>query len=300
MPGKDCLLVKTASEISLKTTFVRQFFTKKLVESIKFSLKKNGIGLKSIAKSGGRLYVFCDDVKKAQGILLNVSGIHAIAIASYYEPADYKTVEEKTLEYAKPFLKKGDEFALDANAKNSKDFSSKDLENKIGAKIMSEIPGLKVNLNNPGKKIFVEARAKDFFIYTGQEPSLGGLPLGVEGSVAFFFEGKKKELLAAFLLMHRGCNIFPVVKKSSPELKKQLEKLVPFNCFRDFELTEEKDFSKLVESRKIKAVGTADYSLDEKSLKEYEEFNKAQRLVVLRPLLLYPDETGKRFGNIFY
>ena len=34
MAGEGCLLVKTASEIALKSSYVRRFFTKKLVESM--------------------------------------------------------------------------------------------------------------------------------------------------------------------------------------------------------------------------------------------------------------------------
>ena len=53
MPEQKCLLVKTASEISLKSPFVRRFFTKKLDQSIKFALKRNGIALDKIARGGG-------------------------------------------------------------------------------------------------------------------------------------------------------------------------------------------------------------------------------------------------------
>ena len=115
--GDECLLVKTASEISLKTSFVRQFFTKKLVESIKFSLKKNGIPLEKIAKSGGRLYLFCSNPKKAQDVLSRISGIHATALAVHHKPADLKTVEETTLAFAKNFLKKGNKTGMDRKSR---------------------------------------------------------------------------------------------------------------------------------------------------------------------------------------
>jgi len=300
MEGRECLLVKTASEISLKTSFVRRFFTKKLLDSIKQAFKKNCIALESIAKSGGRLYIFCGQPKKAQKVLSTITGIHATAPAFYCELASLENLEKKVLEFAKGYLRKGDSFALDVNAKNSEGLKSKDVEEKVGARIMAEIPGLVVKLKEPGKKVFVEVGKKGFFIYTKQEPGLGGLPLGAEGSIAFLFEGKKDELLAAFLLMRRGCNIFPVVKKATPSLKKHLEKLVPFNAYRLFELTEEKDFAKLVREKNLKAVGTADSGFDVRSLERYAEFNKSQRLVVLRPLLLYPRESGKRFEAFFH
>jgi len=295
MTGEKCLLVKTASEISLKSPFVRRFFTKKLVQSIKFALKRNKVECSAITRGGGRLYIFCENPEKAGKVLSTVSGIHATAVAEKFKLGE---MEKNVLSFSKSVLKQGDEFALDANTARNKGFSSKDLENRLGAAVMKEIPGLVVRLKNPKKKISVEVREKDFFVYLNQKPGLGGLPSGAEGSVAMFFEGKEEELLAAFLLMHRGCNIFPVVKKKTKALEKHLEKLIPFNDYREFSLTGEKDLEKLIEGRKIKAVATADEKIDGKSLGEYEKFNKEHELIVLRPLLLYPEELGKKFKKI--
>ena len=68
---------------------------------------------------------------------------------------------------------------------------------------------------------------------------------------------------------------------------------LPFNDYREFVLTKESDLKKLIKERKIKAIATADSKLDEKSLAEYAKFDKAHGLVVLRPLLLYPDSLKK-------
>ncbi len=299
MAGQECLLVKTASEISLKSNYVRRFFTKKLVQSIKFALKRNKIALKSVARAGGRLYLFPEKPKKAQKLLSTISGIHAIALAQHFKKADYAEIEAQLLSFAKKFLKKGNSFALAVNTSNNPGFSRKDLENRLGQAVMDSIPGLKVNLSKPEKKIFLEIRKKDFFIYTEQQKGLGGLPLGVEGSVAMRFSGKKDELVAAFLLMHRGCNVFPVVKKKTPALKKFLEKLAPFNDYRKFAPTEEKDLPSLFEERKIQAIGTADTRLDEKSLAEYKKANSKQALLILRPLLLLPEEKKKELEKLF-
>ena len=299
MLEQECLLVKTASEIALKSPFVRRFFTKKLEQSIKFALKRHNIALNKIARGGGRLYLFCSDCKKAQKVLSTISGIHAIAIAQHFKPAEFEEIEKQVVSFAKRFLKKGNEFALDARAVGN-NLSARDLERRIGAAVMEAIPGLKVRLKNPEKEIFIEVSKTDFFIYTEQAKGLGGLPSGVEGAIAMLFSGEEDELAAAFLLMHRGCNIFPIVKKNSKKLESHVAKLVPFNDYRQFALTLEKDLPALIEERRLKAIATVDSKLDEKSLAEYEKFNKSQNLVVLRPLLLYPLEKKKRLENMFY
>ncbi len=298
MLGQECLLVKTASEISLKSPFVRRFFTKKLEQSIKFALKRNNIELNKIARGGGRLYIFCSNAKNAQKILLTISGIHATTIAQHFKPAEYDEIESQTVSFAKKFLKEGNEFALDARSTGN-NLSARDLERDIGASVIEAIPGLKVKLKNPEKEIFIEVSKKDFFIYTEQVKGLGGLPSGAEGTVAMFFEGKEDELAAAFLLMHRGCNIFPVIKKNSKKLEDHIAKLVPFNDYRQFALTNEEDLPELIEERKIKAIATPDSKTDSVSLAEYEKFNKSQDLLVLRPLLLYPENKKTNLLKLF-
>jgi len=300
MPEQDCLLVKTASEIALKSDFVRRFFTKKLVQSIKFALKANGLHFTAIERGGGRLYVFTDKPAKAQAVLSKIPGIHATALAERFKDTDYENLEARAVAFSRKLLKKGDSFALSVNASNNKDFSGKDLENRIGNAVMKEIPGLTVNLSSPGKKIFIEVRKHEFFVYNSQERGLGGLPIGVEGSVAMPFSGKKDELLAAFLLMHRGCNVFPIASKKILAVKKMLKMLEPFNGCRKFELKGEKDLPQLVEKRNIRAIATADSRVDEKSLALYKKFDAAQQLVVLRPLLLFPEERKKEIERLLY
>jgi thiamine biosynthesis protein ThiI len=296
----QCLLVKTASEIALKSVFVRRFFTKKLVQSIRFALKRNKIACKEIIRGGGRLFVFCPDCKKAQRVLSTVSGIHATAIALYFQGAEYSEIEKQTVAFAEKLLKKGDTFALDVNVANNRAFSGGDLERRLGAMVQQKIKGLKVKLENPEKEICIEIREKDFFIYREQVLGLGGLPLGAEGNVALLFSGKKDDLLAGFLMLRRGCNVFPVVKKANASMRKAVAKLVPLNGYREFILTEEKEMQKLIAERKIQAIVAADSKTDAKSLSAYKQFDARQQLVVLRPLLLYPREFGEKADKLFH
>jgi len=224
--------------------------------------------------------------------LQNVVGVHAIAFAARHKFMDFAELEKAVLKESKAILKKGDSFALRAR-RSAGELSSKDYENKLGKAIMDTIPGLSVNLSNPDKTIFIEVRKKDFFLYSSQIDCLRGLPLGVEGNIAFLFEGKKKELLAAFLLMYRGCNIFPIVKKKSKAIETHVAKLAPFNAYRRCILTEQKDIDALIKERDLQAIGTADESLE--NLPKTDSHG----LVVLRPLLLYPKELIREKEKLF-
>ena len=296
----QCLLVKAAGEIALKSPPVRCFFTKKLVRNIRFALKRNSINCGKIIKGGGRLYLFPSNLKKAQRVLLLAPGVHAVAVADYCGSADFASLEMETLKFSHGYLRKGDSFALDVSVANNRNFSSKDLEIRLGAAVQREIPGLKVKLKAPEKEINIEVCKDSFFIYSGQLLGLGGLPIGVEGNVALLFAGKKQDLLAAFLMMRRGCNVFPVAKKPGKKLENSLKKLVPLNSFRKFVLAPEKELPSLVKVRNIKAIVTGESKADSKSLKEYAEFDAGQQLVVLRPLLLYPPELRKKAERLLH
>lgn len=284
----NCLLVKTSAEIALKSSQVRQFFTKKLISNIRHSLKNNEVEVDKIARGGGRLYIFAPDLKKVAGVLEKVVGVHAIAPAFKGTFKEYSEIEETVLGQARRFLKKGDSFALRVKRLAETGLSSKDYENKLGKAVMDKIPGLTVKLKNPEKRITVEVRKRDFYVYFSDIPCIRGLPLGVEGNLSFLFEGKPEELLAASLLMFRGCNIFPLVKKKSKQIESHVNKLRPLNCWRDFVFTEYKDFEKLVSDRKIQAIGLSDSGTSKKDLEDYKEFDAKQPAAVLRPLLLYP------------
>ncbi|MFH1255756.1 MAG: THUMP domain-containing protein [Candidatus Diapherotrites archaeon] len=282
----DCILVKTASEISLKSTQVRRFFVKKLVQNIRLALKKNGIAVRKIERKGGRLYLFADDLEKAFSLLRFTFGVHAIALAEEHKKASLESIAEKALAAAKGFLREGDSFAVRASRNGEHDFSSKDIEIFLGRELMNHFPKLKVNLSTPAKEVFVEVQQDSFYIFFSELRCSGGLPLGVEGSVAVLFEGKEEDLLAAWLLMKRGCNVFPIAKKRSKKILAQLRQLEPWNSFREFSLTEEKHSKKLFSEKKIKALVKADRELKS----DFKKSDEKQALPVLRPLVFYPEE----------
>ena len=69
-----CILIRYG-EIALKSAWVRREFEGKLMSNISHALVKNKIKIDKIDKKGARIYVFCDNLKKALSVLKNVFGI---------------------------------------------------------------------------------------------------------------------------------------------------------------------------------------------------------------------------------
>ncbi len=277
----NCLIVKTSSEMSLKTHFVKQFFVKKLVEHIKLIAKKHSINIEKIDKAPGRLFIFSSpDLSEKLGL---VFGIHSIAKAFNYSNPVLEEIQEKVLLHAKNFLHSGDSFKLSVQRRGQHSFSSKDTENLVGKQVLNSIPGLKVNLSKPVKTIFIEIHPKEFFIFFEEVSGLKGLPLGVEGNCFIFSEARKEDLIAAWLLMKRGCNIFPISSEENHEaVEKLFQKLVSWNSFRDFKVHSLNEVPALMEKYSINAVV---FSKQDFNVIPVEEKFKEYDLMILYPLM---------------
>ena len=101
-------------------------------------------------------------------------------------------------------------FALKIKRVGMHDFSSHDKAIEYGNLIRNEFPHLRVNLAHPDKEIHVEIRAKEAYLYDNVTKSVGGLPLGVEGTLVALVSGGIDSPVAAWMMMKRGCRIIPV------------------------------------------------------------------------------------------
>lgn len=287
----NCIIIKTAPEISLKTSYVRSFFMHKLRDSIKFPMKRANANIKKIVSAGGRLYLYTDDLKTAAKILKTTVGIHAFAEAEQHKFKNTKHFAEDVLNAVENLFEENDSFAVRVKSLE-KEYKSKDLEILLGAKINEKFSDLNltVNLGNPDKKVSVELRKGNFYIYFKETKCFGGLPLGSQGNVAMFFTGRKEELAAAVIMIKRGCNVFPIMEIETPKMVSHIEPLVKWNAGRKFTITELEHSRNLIESRNIEAFVIADTSLDDKSFEAYHRTDEKLQLLVFRPLLLYPQE----------
>ncbi len=290
----DCVLIKTAPEIHLKTSFVEDFFLKKLKEHIRHSLKKNNIEIKSFSAERGRIILKSGDLDKSLVLLKKLFGIHAVSLAQSFEEKDFEKMLEKTLSCCENFFEEGDIFAVRASVVNSKPFHAREIEIKLGEKILQKFPFLKVSLKFPKKEVFVEVKKDSFYVFFENFKGLGGIPVGCEGNVGVFFSENKECLVACFLMLKRGCNVFPIIKGKTPELEKNISLLLPFNSFQDFFLTEEKDLQTLIEKKQLIALVDCSASLDKSVLEKISENKEKFQLQFFYPLLGFPKEELER------
>ncbi|MFH1224570.1 MAG: THUMP domain-containing protein [Candidatus Diapherotrites archaeon] len=291
-----CILVKTAPEISLKTHYVRRYFMGKLAKNMKAAFRAKGLSGNRMVKGRGRIFLYAPEAKakKLAKVLPYIFGIHSFALAEAHKTTELNEIADFVVVFARKLIKQNNTFAIRGRVAAEKKYSSKDLEIALGSAVLESLKEKKpkVNLSNPKREIFVEVQGRETFVYAWQEKGAGGLPLGCEGTVAVLFEGKKDEALAAFLVMRRGCNVFPLVKSKTAKVLANIKKLVPWNSWRKFKPTPMRELGVLVSKPDIsaKALVLADAKPRKQALSRGMPGKFDAKVPLLYPLAFYPKE----------
>ncbi|MCK9580056.1 MAG: tRNA 4-thiouridine(8) synthase ThiI [Methanoregula sp.] len=188
------------SEIFLKSDPVRRQWEKILIENIHKVMP--GVHVRN---ERGRIWldgeVNPDLLKNIFGIVsfsevehirLDMIGIYLPDFCRHHGIEDVKT------------------FALKIKRVGTHDFTSNDKAIEYGNLIQKEFPHLRVNLAHPEMEIHIEIRAGEVYLYDNVTKAVGGLPLGVEGSLVALVSGGIDSPVAAWMMMKRGCLILPI------------------------------------------------------------------------------------------
>jgi tRNA uracil 4-sulfurtransferase len=203
----DQIYVIRYGEISLKGRN-RIDFENKLVRNIEKVLKETGEKYK-VKRVHNRIYVDC-----TLDVFNRVFGIVSYSLAKEID-FDVECIKKVVKE-----LLTGKEFdSFRISTKRMDDtikISSMDLDKEIGAFVVSEFDK-KVSLKEFDIEVGIEARAGKAYVFLEKFKGLGGLPVGVSSSVYCKIDCNR-DLLAALLVMKRGCDI--IVDKEWPLLAK--------------------------------------------------------------------------------
>ena len=213
-------------ELFLKSDGVKEQFKKRLINNIYFFLKKENIDSKVVILHE-RLFISTSSQKKAIHILKRVFGLAWLAESFFLEDFSLKQVKDFIAKNYNDWISPKQTFAIYLKRSSKKYGNRKKLIDTIASVIER-----KVNLNNPKKKIFIEAREKGWFIYFKKEKALGGLPVGGQGKVLTLVSGGIDSPVSSWLMSKRGAestwihfHSFPLVSLASVNKVKELAKI---------------------------------------------------------------------------
>ncbi|HHY12661.1 MAG TPA: tRNA 4-thiouridine(8) synthase ThiI [Firmicutes bacterium] len=197
-------------EISLKGQNRRQF-EKKLQENIEIAVSAIDVDAgKRVSKSQGRLYVTGIQTQFEHDYLEALSCVPGIVAVSpgFAVESDLETIKQAAISAVKqamPEVSPPATFKVDTR-RADKDFpvKSPEVNREVGAAVLRNVPGLAVDVHNPSIHLTVEIRPGHTYIYRGQVPGPGGLPVGTSGKGILLVSGGIDSPVAGYMAMKRG------------------------------------------------------------------------------------------------
>lgn len=219
------IVLGRVGEITLKG-LNRPRFEKALRQNIRRALKD--IPALEVKMEKGRFYVEHEgDQQEVIERLRRVFGVVSLSPV-YRVPPQLEAIREKALLIMQECVREGKKVFKVQARRAKKDFphGSLELNHLVGAHILRNIPGLKVDVHNPEVTIHVEVR-ENAYVYGQIIPGPGGLPTGTAGKAMLLLSGGIDSPVAGYLIMKRGVVVEGVHFYSFPFTgEKSLEKVI--------------------------------------------------------------------------
>jgi len=206
----------------------RGFFERALQKNIVQALKKHQIPFEKATIINERIVLLLDEsyFEKTGEILKNIPGMSFFCFALKCE-TKLENINECALNLLQK--EKGNTFRISTQRAN-KQFALTSLQINVcvGSFIVEKL-NKKVKLKGADVECFIEIVNKFSYIYTKKQRGIGGLPVGVSGTVVSLMSGGIDSPVASFLMMKRGAKVifvhfhaFPYTSRASIEKVKKI------------------------------------------------------------------------------
>jgi thiamine biosynthesis protein ThiI len=306
------------NEIFLKSHGVAKMFLKILKQNLYCQLEQNNIN-GSINITNSRIFLSKFDqenISTIENILANTFGIDSFSLVSELPTINSTEIIQFIKENYSSYILPTDTFKIKAKC-IVVPYHAKDLEIQV-----AELFSNKVDLSNPDKTIYIEAREKSTCIFTEKNLGLSGLPVGVSGRNLVLISGGIDSPVASYLTLKRGCHntylhfhSFPYVSRTSIEKVKEI--LLKFKKYQNeiklilFPFAEIQNYikvssdpslriilyrrsmmrlaSKIARDLKCKAITTGEAlaQVSSQTLDNLAVINESLNILSIRPLIAY-------------
>ena len=162
--------------------------------------------------------------------LATVSGVAKFSLA-HRSQLHYEAIEQVVLDIAR--AQPSGTFRITAHRADKRfSLTSRELNVRLGDAIRLSC-GASVDLANPELNVHVEVLPGEVFVYAREEAGPGGLPVGTGDRTVTLMSGGIDSPVAAWRMVHRGCNTtlvhfhsFPLVEGRSREKAKELAEVL--------------------------------------------------------------------------
>ncbi|MDQ6599940.1 tRNA 4-thiouridine(8) synthase ThiI [Bacillus salipaludis] len=194
----------------------RNKFVGKLRKSVKLAL--SAFPKIKVEATHDRMYVLLngEDVQEIKMILRKIFGIQTFSPAVKVE-SDLEKMKEAALELVGSLYQEGQTFKVTAKRSDKTfELDTDGINQLFGAHLLSNLPGLKVNVKKPDINLLIEVRKEAVYLSCETITGAGGYPAGSGGKAMLMLSGGIDSPVAGFMAMKRGLEIEAVHFFSPP------------------------------------------------------------------------------------
>ena len=203
---KKTLHVTLSGDVYLKSRRTQQRLIRRVRANLDKALSVSGY-VGSVERLGTHRFSLApstDTIDAVRSAALRVFGVGSVDVVV---EADYETMDDLARTVAK-FSEdrvRGRTFAARVKRRGTHSWNSVDLARAIGAELIDV--GRSVDLTNPEESVEVTVLDNKAFIVIDHERGAGGLPIGTQDKVLCLISGGFDSVVAAWMLMSRGCAV---------------------------------------------------------------------------------------------
>ncbi|BAQ11763.1 thiamine biosynthesis protein [Bacillus sp. OxB-1] len=213
-------------EISLKGRN-RKKFVDRLRRNMKQAFRE--LTTVKIKAERDRMFLTSDnetELKQAMEKLPSIFGIHSFSPIAKCE-ADLEAIKEKAVQIIGDDETEGKTFKVEIK-RTDKSFPlvTGELQQAIGAHVLTRFPGLIVKMKKPEILLHVEIREEGAFLTSKVYKGAGGMPVGSNGHSLLMLSGGIDSPVAGYLMMKRGVSLDAIHFASPPFTSDQAQEKV--------------------------------------------------------------------------
>lgn len=132
-------------------------------------------------------------------------------------PRDMEVVKKVAVEMVQSVFKEGQTFKITTKrADHLFELDTNDINQLLGAEVLRNVEGIKVQVKKPDIEVKVEVRLEGIFLSCQRIAGAGGLPVGSGGRAMLMLSGGIDSPVAGYLAMKRGVEVQAVHFHSPP------------------------------------------------------------------------------------
>ena len=217
------VVLVASAEFTLKSSAVRRTLEQRLIDDLKFALRRDELGCSRVEKEAARFVVFgTKDTDLAAAVCRKVFGVAYAASAVLLTNPTLDAIVQSIVGMAQQKLSSGMSFAIRAHRSSSGHVSSHDVEVEAGTGVLRSCKEreVRVDLDDPDLTFYVDLTGADAYVYCHKLNGPGGLPLSAEWKMLAALDSGPLSVLAALAMMRRGCvvELFIPVSNTIPNL----------------------------------------------------------------------------------